>query len=384
MVELVNKSAFRSATPTRWLVPPLVLNGRFLTQPVTGVQRVARALLSELDAFAADGALPTPRLVVPARATLIDPPALRAIKIERAGVLIGHAWEQIELPFVTGGDTLLCLGNTAPVARLKRGKHPTLVMVHDLSYRYFPKAYDWKFRAFYNTVIPVALQHSTHLITVSKAEKTAIQRAYPKTATHRSFHAIQNGGALEIAPSSTPEIPRAPLGLYVGSLSKRKNSQGVIQVATRLLRAHPQARFQIIGGTTASLQSLDLTVPDDVAPRLTFLGQINDPARINAAYQAARFLLFPSYYEASPLPPIEAMQNGCPVLCADIPSLRERCGDAALYRAPDDHAGLAADASRLLTDPSLWMRQSVKGRAHAARFTWRAQAHALLRILEQS
>ena len=382
MVELVNKRAFHSATPTRWLVPPLVLNGRFLTQPVTGVQRVARALLAEFDTLAADGCLVPPRIVVPARAKLVDPPDLRCLKITRAGVLTGHAWEQIELPRIAGGDTLLCLGNTAPAARLKRGAHPTLVMVHDLSYRYMPDAYSRKFRLFYNAVVPVALRHSTHLITVSEAEKAAIQRHYPGRSRHPSFHALQNGGAGQALPRGA-QTSRAPLGLYVGSLSKRKNAHGVLRIATALLRAHPNARFHIIGGTAASLQALALDVPSDVADRIKCLGQINDPAQIAAAYSTARFLLFPSYYEASPLPPIEAMDHGCPVLCSDIPSLRERCADAALYHAPDDHDAFVKTASQLLTDETFRAQRAALGQAHAKRFTWRTQAHALLRILEQ-
>ena len=379
MVELVNSRAFRTAEPTRWLVPPLVINGRFLTQPVTGVQRVARALLEQLDQFAAEGRLAPPRVVVPANAQLIDTPALRALKIERIGALGGHAWEQLSLPLIAGPDMLLCLGNTAPVGRLKRGAYPTSVMVHDLSYRYFPEAYGFKFKFFYNAVIPVALRKSTHLITVSDAEKTAIETSYPHTRRHPSFHAIQNGGAVETVAL---HAPRAPLGIYVGSLSRRKNAHGVLRGATTLLRANPDARFVIIGGTAASLSSLDLHVPQDVADRLELRGQINDPAQINAAYQRARFLLFPSYYEASPLPPIEAMQHGCPVICSDIPSLRERCGDAALYRAPDDHDGLVADAQKLLTDDPFWTRRAARSRAYARRFTWRAQAQQLLSILE--
>lgn len=380
MVEQVNRAAFHTAEPTRWLVPPLVLNGRFLTQPVTGVQRVARALLKEFDELVDDGRLSAPRIVVPRRSDLNDPPKLKALEIERAGVLTGHAWEQFELPAIAGSDVLLCLGNTAPVARLKRERHQTVVMVHDLSYLYFPKAYDWRFRFLYNSVVPTVLRHSTHLITVSNAEKAAIQRTYPATKSHPSFHVLQNGGASTPAGESLGS--REPLGLYVGSLSQRKNAKGVLRVAIDFLRANRFARFQIIGGTAASLNALDLDVPEDVAPRLLLSGQINDAKQIEMAYQKARFLLFPSFYEASPLPPIEAMQNGCPVICSTIPSLRERCGEAALYRAPADYPGMLEDAQALLTNDRFWNECSSRSRAHAMQFTWRAQALALLSILE--
>lgn len=380
----------RRATPAvvaRGTVAPIVINGRVLTQPVTGVQRVAREILAVLDAMAASGEIAVPEVLLPAHGDLVAPMAFAALVPRRVGHLGGHAWEQGWLPQHCRGKTLICLGNTAPVAALLARRTRVVSLVHDLSYRYFPGAYDWRFRALYAVLMPVVLHRSDRVVTVSQAERDAIGRTYPALARSPRLQALQNGGLPDATADAARQAPAAgwqgrDYGLYVGSLSQRKNAQGVLRAAIRFLRSYPQMRFRIVGATSAVFSGIDLAVPPDLADRLEFLGQIDDPARIHTIYRGARFLLFPSFYEASPLPPIEAMTLGCPVIAAAIPSLTERCGDAALYCDPSDDGDIAARIDALMTDPALWHRMATRGRAVSARYSWRAQTAGILALCE--
>jgi glycosyltransferase involved in cell wall biosynthesis len=75
------------------------------------------------------------------------------------------------------------------------------------------------------------------------------------------------------------------------------------------------------------------------------------------------------------------MAFGCPVLASTAGAVRETCGDAALYFAPDDVGSLAALMSAQLKlgkpSPAAQDRQ----RRHAARFTWQASARRLLETI---
>ena len=89
------------------------INGRFLSQPISGVQRYAREIVKSLDdalrenhPFAEDLSL---KLVLPPGANA--PLGLSRIEVVDSGRAGGHLWEQVHLPAVTRR------GQASPVVR---------------------------------------------------------------------------------------------------------------------------------------------------------------------------------------------------------------------------------------------------------------------------
>jgi glycosyltransferase involved in cell wall biosynthesis len=355
----------------------IVINGRFLTQRMTGVQRYAHELVQALDVILET----TPRLTVTVLSPRLPgpPPRYRNVRHRQAGSLQGHAWEQIELPWLSRGNTLFCPGNTAPLASLM-GPQRVVVTVHDLSYRYFPEAYSKAFRLWYGTMTPLILQHAAAVITVSESERRSISALYPDAIAR--LHAIQNGGltTVDVEPRTTGTATGPKYILYVGSLNRRKNLAGMFETACRLARRRG-FQFVFVGGVQKSLAGSEIEVPPDIRPLITFAGQIDDTATLTRYYQEAACLLFPSFYEASPLPPIEAMACGCPVVASDIPSLRERCDDAAVYCDPHDVGSIAAAVERVMDEPGLGATLRERGYRRAATYTWQRCAQETLAIL---
>jgi alpha-1,3-rhamnosyl/mannosyltransferase len=68
------------------------------------------------------------------------------------------------------------------------------------------------------------------------------------------------------------------------------------------------------------------------------------------------------------------MACGTPVVVADIPSLTEVVGDAALTVDPHDARALASAMSRVLGDPLLQRTLRERGLVRARRYSWRATA----------
>ena len=362
----------------------LHVNGRFYGQPITGVQRYARELLAAVDARAAGPGLPAPFTGVVAHlpAGVAAPQGLSAVRIRHHGPGRGHVWEQLVLPRVAHDGLLFCPGNTAPLLSLARGR--VVVTIHDLSFRYVPEAYSLPFRAWYHALTPLIVRRATRIITVSESERQAIMRIYPRAAAR--LVAIQNGAS--VAPT-VPIAPVAPIVpdpyiLYVGSLSRRKNFPGVLAAFDLMAARRPGLRLAVVGGTSRVFASAGIELRDGVRERATFLGQVEDHATLVAAYRGACCLVFPSFYEASPLPPTEAMAFGCPVVAADIPSLRERCGDAALYCDPHDPGAIARAVERVLDDGALGDDLRRRGAARVAALTWAACADRTLAVLAEA
>jgi glycosyltransferase involved in cell wall biosynthesis len=357
----------------------LAINGRFLSQPITGVQRYAHELI-----FALDGLLDQREDI---QITVISPPlrgpipTWRNITLQQSGKLRGHAWEQLELPRLSAGKILFCPGNTAPVASLL-GRQRTVVCVHDLSYLYFPRAYSVAFRLLYNVLMPIVLRRADAVITVSESELSSIIEHYPIAASR--IFAIQNGGLpsdVDDRPAATTE--RGDYILYVGSLSKRKNFPGMFDAACRLARRRG-FRFVFVGGIPKGISATGTGIPEDVRSLITFTGQLDDKDALVNHYRRALCFLFPSFYEASPLPPIEAMACGCPVVASDISSLRERCGDAALYCDPYSVDSIERTVEQLVDDENLRAKLRTLGLRRAADFNWEKCARSTLDVIAGS
>lgn len=372
--------------------PEIVINGRFLMQPVTGVQRVARELTRALDRLVADEALPVALRLVCEPEAQLDDLDLCITTVERAaggwsGRLGGHAWEQLVLPRRVRGGHLLCLGNTAPLAALhRRGgtRQGVTVMIHDLSYRQHPAAYRLHYRLGHRFMLPSLLRRAQTILTVSEREKAMLAALRPEARSR--IRVAQNGGwggtALQAERMERREYDPAPgYILYVGSLSRRKNIHGVLAVAVRLAREEGR-RTLIVGGGSDILAPIAGEVPPDVAHLVRFTGPVTELDALGRLYRDAGCLLFPSFYEASPLPPVEAMHFGCPVVVSAIPAMTERCGTAAVYCDPHDVEDMLAAVRRVLADPA---SLAARGRLHAAQWTWRDQAaHVMAAVLGPS
>jgi glycosyltransferase involved in cell wall biosynthesis len=86
-------------------------------------------------------------------------------------------------------------------------------------------------------------------------------------------------------------------------------------------------------------------------------------------YRGAYCLAFPSLYEGFGLPPVEAMNFGCPVVTSNLSCLPEVCGEAALYADPYDVRDIKAKLEEIVGDRALRDRLALAGRQVAQNFS---------------
>jgi glycosyltransferase involved in cell wall biosynthesis len=159
--------------------------------------------------------------------------------------------------------------------------------------------------------------------------------------------------------------PGAELALHVGSNLRRKNREGVLRIFARC-RERWNGLLVFAGEPLSpSLRSLGRQL--GVSDRLV---EIPDPDNesLEALYNCATALLFPSTFEGFGWPIAEAHACGCPVLCTDREPMTEVAGAAALTHPVDDEAGFADDLVRL-TNPEERARWSAKALENAKRFS---------------
>lgn len=91
-------------------------------------------------------------------------------------------------------------------------------------------------------------------------------------------------------------------------------------------------------------------------------------AEIVEAYAQSDIVSFVSLFEGFGMIVVEANQVGRPVICSDIPVLREVGGDAALFVNPLDVEDMHAGFERILGDARLQEELVVRGFENARRF----------------
>ncbi len=334
----------------------LVVNGRFMTRPPTGVDRFATELLRAR--FGASASRPV--AAVPPGAAVREGMPLATQAVGHRG---GHGWEQFDLPRALAGRALINLCNTAPA-----WLEPQLVVIHDAATAATPSNYTPAFRAWYRVLLTLLMRRARVVATVSRFSADELQRHFGRRRA--GIEVIGEGGE-HILREAADESVIDRLGLRgrrfvlaVGSASANKNFGAALKAVQALAQ-----KDVLLVATGAAAAGVFGRQADLSGERLVAAGYVSD-AELRALYEHALCFAFPSRYEGFGLPPLEAMCCGCPAVVSQRASMPEVCGSAALYCDPDDPRTLADALSRLLESPALRAELAEAGRARAAQHGW--------------
>ncbi|WP_291297589.1 glycosyltransferase family 1 protein [Elioraea sp.] len=351
---------------------PLVLNGRFLTQGLTGVQRFAIETTRALDDLVGEGAAPPIRLLAPPGA---EATWLSHIRVETVGSRGGQAWEQIDLPRAAQAGFIVNLGNTGPIIA---GRNQAVV-IHDAGAFDTPESYSFTFRTWYRALHRILALRGAQIVTVSKfsrgriAANLGIQEARIGVMAEGGEHILRE--TPDMSALQRNRLVPGRFALAVGTRAAHKNL-GALAAAAEALAA----RGLVIAAAGAADPAVFRPAGQAGGKGAVALGRVSDAA-LRALYENAFCLVFPSRYEGFGLPPVEAMASGCPVIASRAGAVPEVCGDAALWFDPADPASLPTALARLLDEPGLAATMREQGLARAAEFTWAKAAERLLALI---
>ena len=353
------------------------INGRFLTQPQTGVQRYAGEITRALDAALVrdEGLARTTRFELLLPAECEADPRLEAITVRRARRGTGHVWEQAVLPTMARGG-LISFANLGPLAH----RHQ-IVCMHDANVFLEPTSYSRAFRLAYRAMFPALARRSRAVTTVS-AFSAAMLREFGVTGP-RGAQVIANGHehALRWNASASPfaapdRFPRSYV-FALGSRAKHKQIELLLELAPAL---DALGLDLVLSGGQASIFAA--TGEREPAPNVHTVGFVGDDD-LAALFRGALCFAFPSRTEGFGLPLLEAMVHGAPIVSSDCASMPEVCGEAALYAPADAPQVWLEQITRLAADNALREDLRRKGFARYPRFSWVAGAEHYLALARQ-
>lgn len=227
-------------------------------------------------------------------------------------------------------------------------------------------------------------------VTISEARRADLTRILGLRPG--AIHVVPNGvdmAALLGLDERTAELARAaglfamdPLVLLPARVTPRKNIELALRVVAAMRAGgRPHAGLVVTGPAdphdgaadgylvallelrrTLGLEGAALFVAED-------LGEPPDEALVRDLYRLADLLLLPSLDEGFGLPILEAAAHRLPIVCSDLPALRDLAGDAATYVEPDADPGhvAAVALARLDADPVGALARRVR-----TEFSWEA------------
>lgn len=342
------------------------INGRFLTQRITGVQRYAREMTLALDQLLQEKSSDHNEYTILAPKNIIDELPCKRIQFKVCGHLSGHLWEQIELPYYSKDGYLLNFCNCAPLIK----KNQT-VTIHDAAIAAFPSAYSWEFRLWYRIMYTVLGKRLNTIFTVSNFSRNELNKYF--SISKEKIHITYNGTEhlFDIQPDERilKKIPKDYV-LAVSSQNPTKNFKLVLEVAEKL----PYIDFVIAGGSNSKVFN---EKKGKELSNVTYVGYVSDQELV-ALYRNARVFVYPSLYEGFGIPPLEAMYFDCPVIVSNCASLPEICGEAAVYCNPYDVDKLKCDIEEFLNNPKARENYIVLRLERIKNFQWKKEIIKLL------
>jgi mannosyltransferase len=273
-------------------------------------------------------------------------------------------YERLRKARTIGGENPTVFHSTYYRSPERRGQ-PTVVTVHDFVYQRLVRGpRGWMRRWLMNGSITQA----QHIICISEATRQDLLEFIPVRADQQ-VSVIHNGVSavfrpLQCSNAGTSQPISRPFMLFVGQRAGYKNFRLALQALERL----PDLELHCVG--SGDLQAEELAgISEATRARVRYLGFVDDE-QLNALYNQAYCLLYPSVYEGFGIPVLEAMRAGCPVVSVDCKAVVE-VGGPALLMSQDASDPLAlVDAIRQLETSGRRAELRDMGIARSGQFSW--------------
>lgn len=306
------------------------VNGKFLTQRISGVQRYAieicSAWIKQKKEFT---------ILVPEN-TSISIPDFSDYCLE-IGKRNGVLWEQIDLArYVNRREGVLVnFCNSAPIF-----SKSNIITIHDLGFFRKENWYSKSFKLWYRFMIPRIVRKAKFVITVSQTVQSEILSRFDRNSN--DVMVAYNGLADLFLDKK--QADKENVFLYVGTISERKNVAVLIQAFQKA--DLDDFKLVLIGNFDKNLEN-KLLLPRNT-DNIEMYSNLSDNELL-IWLKRSKFFVLPSLYEGFGIPILESISQKTVPLISDIKVFKELYEGSALYFDPQSIDSLTNCMKKAIT-----------------------------------
>ena len=270
-----------------------------------------------------------------------------------------------------------------------RGRAALVVTLHDAGFLEHPETFTARGRRFHVQGMKAAVARADRVITVSRAAAAEVARHTGLDETR--LRVVPHGADhIEVAPAEVERVRRVfglgatPYVFCVSTQEPRKNLRLLVAGFGRAVARHGLPHVLVLAGARGWLHEEVSHMPGaaSLGDRIRVLGRVDD-ADLFPLYRGAALFALPTRHEGFGLPVLEAMGQGTPVLCSDVPPLVELV-DGAAELVPHDEEQWGEAIARLLADRDRRQAMSAAGLERARELTWERCIRATRAVYEEA
>lgn len=263
---------------------------------------------------------------------------------------ISHQLKKDEIDIYHG------LSNELPFTIRRKGIK-SIVTIHDLIFKVYPHTFPLIDRSIYDVKFKTSCKNADLIIAISESTKRDIVDYYhipPEKieVAYQScdplFYSMQSAESVDNQIHSLA-LP-SEFMLSVGSIIERKNLKLIVQ-AIAALPTDLQLPLVVVGkGKTYKKEVETLISRLNLKDKVIWLDNLNSNLTLQALYQKAQIIIYPSIYEGFGLPVVEGLLSKTPVITSNVSSLPEAGGPHSYCINPKSTEALINAIINILSD----------------------------------
>lgn len=204
------------------------------------------------------------------------------------------------------------------------------------------------------------------IICISKTQEEEIRDIFNFKGIKEKVVTIPNGICLEEIKELKKESGRAVFGL--GRLIRRKGFHLLVEAAKDI-----NGKVIIAGPDYGERENLEKQIrKNNLMDKVTLLSEVSGKEKVSLFANSGVFVI-PSLYEGLPTTLLEAMAYGKPVVCSDLPGIREviKNGENGFLIKPGAVKELADKINLLLNDSKLRKKIGRNNKQKVKEYSWK-------------